>query len=308
MQDALSGEMIRRQELLRAAGNFASLRDYEKARAAGAAAGAAARAVHRRRRVHRAALGASREFIDLFVTIGRLGRSLGVHLLLASPAAGGGPAARPGDATCRTGSACARSPPWSRRTVLGVPDAYELPRRPGHGLPQVPTPTLMRFKAAYVSGPYRSGRRAGPAAPAAAGIAGRRPFTSRQPRPDRRAGRPDAAEAARGRSVDDSGSRCSTSSSTGCAATGPPAHQVWLPPLDGPADPRRAAARARRRPAARPASPRLAASAACGCRSASSTGRSSSAATRWWSTCPARPGTSPSSAARRAARPPRCAR
>src|SRR4029079_11045563 len=35
MQDALSGEMVRRQELLREAGNFASIRDYEKARLAG---------------------------------------------------------------------------------------------------------------------------------------------------------------------------------------------------------------------------------------------------------------------------------
>ena len=42
MLDALNGELIRRQELLRAAGNFASLRDYEKARAGGRAAGAAA--------------------------------------------------------------------------------------------------------------------------------------------------------------------------------------------------------------------------------------------------------------------------
>ena len=36
MTDAINGELIRRQELLRAAGNFASLRDYNKARAAGA--------------------------------------------------------------------------------------------------------------------------------------------------------------------------------------------------------------------------------------------------------------------------------
>ena len=35
MQDALSGEMVRRQELLRDAGNFASIRDYERARTAG---------------------------------------------------------------------------------------------------------------------------------------------------------------------------------------------------------------------------------------------------------------------------------
>ncbi|HEX8971263.1 type VII secretion protein EccCa, partial [Oryzihumus sp.] len=35
MQDALHGEMVRRQELLRAAGNYVSLFEYEKARAAG---------------------------------------------------------------------------------------------------------------------------------------------------------------------------------------------------------------------------------------------------------------------------------
>ncbi len=36
MSDALNGELVRRQELLRRAGNLASLRDYERARAAGA--------------------------------------------------------------------------------------------------------------------------------------------------------------------------------------------------------------------------------------------------------------------------------
>ena len=43
MGDAISGELSRRQELLRAAGNYASMRDYEKARAAGAPLAAAAR-------------------------------------------------------------------------------------------------------------------------------------------------------------------------------------------------------------------------------------------------------------------------
>src|SRR3954464_1498950 len=37
MVDAINGELIRRQELLRRAGNFASLRDYDKARAGGSA-------------------------------------------------------------------------------------------------------------------------------------------------------------------------------------------------------------------------------------------------------------------------------
>ncbi len=37
MTDAINGELVRRQELLRRAGNYASLRDYERARAGGAA-------------------------------------------------------------------------------------------------------------------------------------------------------------------------------------------------------------------------------------------------------------------------------
>ena len=37
MRDALNGELVRRQELLRAAGNYTSALEYEKARAAGAA-------------------------------------------------------------------------------------------------------------------------------------------------------------------------------------------------------------------------------------------------------------------------------
>src|SRR5204862_231547 len=36
MTDAINGELVRRQELLRSAGNYVSQRDYEKARAAGA--------------------------------------------------------------------------------------------------------------------------------------------------------------------------------------------------------------------------------------------------------------------------------
>ena len=36
MRDALHGELVRRQELLRSAGNYASVRDYERARERGA--------------------------------------------------------------------------------------------------------------------------------------------------------------------------------------------------------------------------------------------------------------------------------
>ena len=70
MQDALSGEMVRRQELLREAGNYASIRDYEKARAAGedlAPMPSLFLVVDEFSEM----LSAKPEFIDLFVAVGR---------------------------------------------------------------------------------------------------------------------------------------------------------------------------------------------------------------------------------------------
>lgn len=151
MQDALSGEMTRRQELLRAAGNFQSVRDYEKARAAGEPLGPLPSLLIVVDEFSEM-LAAKPEFIDLFVAIGRLGRSLGIHLLLASQRLEEGRlrgleshlSYRVG---LRTFSAT------ESRTVLGVPDAYELPPVPGLGYLKPDPATLQRFKAAYVSGP-----------------------------------------------------------------------------------------------------------------------------------------------------------
>ncbi|GAA4949229.1 hypothetical protein GCM10023238_14440 [Streptomyces heliomycini] len=44
------------------------------------------------------------------------------------------------------------------RGVLGVPDAYELPAQPGAGFLKSGVDALTRFRAAYVSGPYRRRR------------------------------------------------------------------------------------------------------------------------------------------------------
>ncbi|HET6667961.1 MAG TPA: type VII secretion protein EccCa, partial [Intrasporangium sp.] len=131
MQDALSGEMIRRQELLREAGNFASVRDYEKARAVGEDLEPLPSlfiVVDEFSEM----LAAKPEFIDLFGAIGRLGRSLGLHLLLASQRLEEGRlrgleshlSYRIGLRTFSAGES---------RSVLGVPDAYELPPIPGLG-------------------------------------------------------------------------------------------------------------------------------------------------------------------------------
>jgi len=153
MQDALAGEMVRRQELLRAAGNYVNRQDYEKARKAGEPLKPLP-ALMIICDEFSEMLVAKPEFIDLFVQVGRIGRSIGVHLLLASQRLEEGKlrgldtylSYRIG---LRTFSAV------ESRVVLGVGDAYDLPQAPGHGYLKVGTEVMQRFRAAYVSGAYK---------------------------------------------------------------------------------------------------------------------------------------------------------
>ncbi len=149
MHDALHGEMVRRQELLRSSGNFASLRDYERAREQGADL----RPMPTLFIVldeFSELLAAKPEFIDLFVMIGRLGRSLGVHLLLASQRLEEG-RLRGLDTHLSYRIGLRTFSAMESRVVLGVADAYELPSAPGNGYLKYDTTGMTRFKAAYVS-------------------------------------------------------------------------------------------------------------------------------------------------------------
>lgn len=154
MMDALRGEMTRRQELLRSAGNFANVGDYEKARAAGAPLDPLP-ALFIVVDEFSELLSQKPEFAELFVAIGRLGRSLQMHLLLASQRLEEGKlrgldshlSYRIGLKTFSAGES---------RTVLGVTDAYNLPSQPGSGYLKTDADELLRFNAAYVSGPYES--------------------------------------------------------------------------------------------------------------------------------------------------------
>src|SRR5699024_12701006 len=83
MRDALEGELTRRQEALRAAGNFANVRVYEAARAKGAPLEPLPALVIVVDEFSEL-LSAKPEFSELFLTIGRLGRRLHIHLLLAT--------------------------------------------------------------------------------------------------------------------------------------------------------------------------------------------------------------------------------
>jgi DNA segregation ATPase FtsK/SpoIIIE, S-DNA-T family len=223
MHDALNGELVRRQELLRAAGNFASLRDYNRGRAERPDLPPVPTLFVILDEFSEL-LSARGEFIDLFVQIGRLGRSLGVHLLLASQRLEEGRlrgldthlSYRVG---LRTYSAS------ESRVVLGVPDAYELPSQPGSGYLKIGAEGMTRFKAAYVSGPA----------------------DTVQTRTPQRRGRPMIVPFGPGyirpESVEDAvpADRNEKTESlldvvvAQMANRGPAAHQIWLPPLDVPA-------------------------------------------------------------------------
>ena len=109
MRDAIAGELNRRQEALRDAGNFASVRDYEKARASGADAGAAAEPLDHLRRVQRAARRRSRTSSTCSSrSAGSAGRSRSTCASRRSGSRRASSAAW--TAICPTGSASRRSP------------------------------------------------------------------------------------------------------------------------------------------------------------------------------------------------------
>ncbi|WP_330238843.1 type VII secretion protein EccCa [Streptomyces sp. NBC_00525] len=154
VHSSLAGEVKRRQQALKDAGNVADIGDYAALRA------------QRRPDLEPLPhlfvvidefgelLTAKPDFIDLFLSIGRIGRSIGVHLLLSSQRIESGKlkgletylSYRLG---LRTFSAD------ESRMVLDTPDAFHLPPLPGFGFLKVDTSHYTRFKAGYVSGAYR---------------------------------------------------------------------------------------------------------------------------------------------------------
>jgi DNA segregation ATPase FtsK/SpoIIIE, S-DNA-T family len=236
MRDALAGEMNRRQELLRSAGNFPNVTEYERARAAGAdlePLPALFIVVDEFSEL----LSQKPDFAELFVMIGRLGRSLHMHLLLASQRLEEGKlrgldshlSYRIGLKTFSAGES---------RSVLGVPDAYHLPSVPGSAFLKCDASEPIRFNACYVSGEYvkprisaRTGRVAqlGALAPKlfTATPVKKDVVPARVPLPhDLPEAEPDSAPVGPTKTtlLDMVVSRL--------RGHGRPAHEVWLPPLD----------------------------------------------------------------------------
>ncbi|MFV8048811.1 type VII secretion protein EccCa [Mycobacterium sp. 48b] len=234
MRDALAGEMNRRQELLRAAGNFPNVTEYERARAAGAdlePLPALFIVVDEFSEL----LSQKPDFAELFVMIGRLGRSLHMHLLLASQRLEEGKlrgldshlSYRLGLKTFSAGES---------RSVLGVPDAYHLPSVPGSAFLKCDASEPIRFNACYVSGEYvkprisaRTGRvtQLGALAPKlfTATPVKKDPVPARAPLPhDFPEAEPVSSSPTKTTLLDMVVSRL--------RGHGRPAHEVWLPPLD----------------------------------------------------------------------------
>ncbi|MDR3068726.1 MAG: type VII secretion protein EccCa, partial [Cellulomonas sp.] len=229
--DALTGEVTRRQEVLRAAGNFSNVGDYEAARREGRTDLDPLPALLVVVDEFSELLAARPEFVDSFVNIGRVGRSLQVHLLFASQRLEEG-RLRGLDTYLsyriglRTFSAA------ESRAVLGADDAFRLPSEPGVGYLKTGTDEMTRFKAAYVSGRLAPRLVAAPVTtePGRTAVPRVERFTAapvpmvdqRQPNPP-----PPVLEQA------PEGTMFEVAVAS-MAGRGSQAHPVWLPPLDRP--------------------------------------------------------------------------
>jgi S-DNA-T family DNA segregation ATPase FtsK/SpoIIIE len=211
MRDALAGEMTRRQRVLRAAGHFPNLGDYDAARARGADL-APLPVLFIVVDEFSELLSQHPDFAELFVAIGRVGRSLGMHLLLASQRLDEGRLR--GLETHLSYRVCLKTFSASdSRAVLGTADAYELPGTPGAAVLKTASGELIRFGTAFVSGPLTVPAPTRGPVPCL--------FTARGAEP------PSAGDVGAG------GSRALLDVVVdGLAERGEPAHQVWLPPLD----------------------------------------------------------------------------
>ncbi|WP_249188029.1 type VII secretion protein EccCa [Nocardiopsis sp. MG754419] len=151
-REAMFGELNRRQQVLKDAGNLPNLHAYQSARA-------------RRPELEplphllviidefSELLTAHPDFAELFVAIGRIGRSIGVHLLLATQRLESGKIkGLESHLSYRIGLRTFSEA--ESREAIGVGDAYHLPPEPGSGYLKVDTTVFERFKAAMVSQPY----------------------------------------------------------------------------------------------------------------------------------------------------------
>jgi DNA segregation ATPase FtsK/SpoIIIE, S-DNA-T family len=226
VEAALMGEQQRRQRMLRAAGNLDSIRDYQRLQTSTGVSldGEPLEPLPYLLIIvdeFSELLSGRPEFASLFVQIGRVGRSLGMHLLMATQRLEEGRLR--GLESHLSYRICLRTfSAQESRTVIGTTDAYSLPPIPGSAYLKVDQSIYQRFRVAHVSSPYVSasdqaeaGRVSGPPIVLfeAARLAVGEPATAGPAEPAE-AG-PTELSAIVGR----------------LKKVGRPVHQVWLPPL-----------------------------------------------------------------------------
>lgn len=230
MKDAIAGEVNRRQELLSNA-NAKNVWDYEKMRENGADLDPLP-ALFICIDEFSEMLVAKPDFIDIFLQIGRVGRSLQMHMLLASQRLEEGKL-RGLDTYLSYRIGLKTFSASESRAAIGVPDAFELPPIPGSGYLAIQGEPMIRFKAAYVSGPYRpSGMQV--VGPSAGISSDRRPKyfvpdyieIPKEPEKPKEAPKPKEEEKNEPSQLEIIVGRLQ--------GQGPPAHEVWLPPLNEP--------------------------------------------------------------------------
>lgn len=158
---ALGGELLRRQQILADAGNVTDLFAYTELR---------------RRRTDleplprllvivdefSEMLSARPDLADLFVAVGRVGRSIGIHLLLATQRLEMG-RIRGLETHLSYRIGLRTFSEAESRDAIGTADAYHLPSVPGSAYLKVDTTVFARFRAGMVTQPYRPPVRARPA-------------------------------------------------------------------------------------------------------------------------------------------------
>jgi DNA segregation ATPase FtsK/SpoIIIE, S-DNA-T family len=219
MRDALLGEQERRQSMLRDAGNIDDIRAYRQAREQDPSLPPMPYLLVVVDEFGEL-LSSRPEFIDLFLGIGRVGRSLGMHLLFSSQRLEEGKL-RGLESHLRYRICLRTYSAVESKVVLGTPDAYLLPPFPGAAYLKVDTAIYERFKVALVSG---SGR-AEPEEP-------RGPVTAVAPfAPGLGGGAARARAAANGEDGGGPSDLDVLVDRMVAAHGGGPVHQVWVPPL-----------------------------------------------------------------------------
>lgn len=164
---SLNGEVVRRQRLLKEAGNVANIGHYHALRATRPDLEPLPHLLIVIDEFGEL-IAAEEEFIELFLTIGRIGRSIGVHLLLSSQRIESG-RLKGLDTYLSYRLGLRTFSEAESQIVLDTPDAFHLPSLPGYGFLKVDTSVYSRFRGAYVSGPANRAVDVDPGEPDSAG-------------------------------------------------------------------------------------------------------------------------------------------